>query len=463
MSQSVPLSTESGIQENHSEQKSETIVPSSPVPDLRHESRSPGWLDRVLRRGVHRQLEKLNTGHLFLLEDFPQHGPVQHDRSRHAARTELRFGQAGDDGLTAAMTVHSPEFYRRAAFGGALGFAEAYFLGEWTTDCLTDVVRIFCRNLDVCDASNRGLLRHGLRLGRRWHQRRGNSKDNSLKNIHAHYDLGNEFYSLFLDETMTYSCGVFDSPETSLRAAQVAKIDRMCRKLDLQPSDHLVEIGTGWGAFALHAVQKYGCRVTTTTISREQYEFAKQRFEAAGVSDRVTLLLKDYRDLDGQFDKLVSVEMIEAVGHEYFDTFFRKCGDLLKPDGQMVIQGITMSEQRFPQYVRSVDFIQRYIFPGGCLITPGAVLQSIARTSDLRLLHLEDMAPHYARTLRIWRERFLTRVADVRQQGFPESFVRLWDYYLSYCEAAFSERLVGTVQMHFARPRCAADGLRPFL
>lgn len=450
MSQSTPP-TESKSSTDHAARIADSIVPMdsppSAPPTASASSRAPGWFDRQLRKGVHRHFAKLHSGVLFLQE----------------VRSESRFGQLDEDGLTAVVRVQSPDFYRRLAFGGPLGFAESFFRGEWTTDNLTDVVRFFCRNLDVTDASNRGLLKLGLKLGRRWHERHSNSRDNSLKNIHAHYDLGNDFYSLFLDETMTYSSGVFDSPETTLRDAQITKIDRMCRKLDLQSSDHLVEIGTGWGAFAVHAAGRYGCRVTTTTISREQYDFAKQRIADAGLSDRVELLLDDYRDLAGRFDKLVSVEMIEAVGYEYFDTFFRKCGELLKPDGQMVIQGITMSEQRYPQYLQSVDFIQRYIFPGGCLITPAAVMQSIARTSDLRLLHLEDMAPHYARTLRTWRERFFARIADVRLQGFPESFVRLWDYYLSYCEAAFTERLVGTVQMHFARPRCLADGLRPFL
>lgn len=447
MSQSTPP-TENVPANDPRARTADTIVPDEPVSAAPAESRKPGWLDRQLRKAVHRQFAKLHSGVLFLNE----------------GETESRFGQPDDDGLTAVVSVQSPEFYRRIAFGGALGFAESFFRGEWTTpSALTDVVRLFCRNLDVTDASNRGLLRLGQKLGRRWHERRSNSKDNSLRNIHAHYDLGNDFYELFLDETMTYSCGVFESTETTLRESQIEKIDRMCRKLDLQPSDHLIEIGTGWGAFAIHAAGQYGCRVTTTTISREQHAFAKQRIADAGLSDRIELLLDDYRDLAGQFDKLASVEMIEAVGHEYFDTFFRKCGELLKPTGQMVIQGITMAEQRYPQYLKSVDFIQRYIFPGGCLITPGAVLESTARTSDLRLLHLEDMAPHYARTLRTWRERFFARIEDVRLQGFPESFIRLWDYYLSYCEAAFTERLVGTVQMHFARPRCKADGLRPFV
>ena len=447
MSQPTPR-TESAPASDHRARTVDTIIPDEAVSTPPAGTGKAGWLDRQLRSAVHRQFSKLHSGVLFLKE----------------GDAESRFGKPDDDGLTTVISVQSSEFYRRIAFGGALGFAESFFRGEWTTpSSLTDVVRLFCRNLDVTDASNHGLLRLGQKLGRRWHERRNNSKDNSLRNIHAHYDLGNDFYELFLDETMTYSCGVFASDETTLRESQIEKIDRMCRKLDLQPSDHLIEIGTGWGAFAIHAASRYGCRVTTTTISREQHAFAKQRIADAGLSDRIELLLDDYRDLAGQFDKLASVEMIEAVGHEYFDTFFRKCGQLLKPTGQMVIQGITISEQRYPQYIQSVDFIQRYIFPGGCLITPRAVLESIARTSDLRLLHLEDMAPHYARTLRTWRERFFARIADVRLQGFPESFIRLWDYYLSYCEAAFTERLVGTVQMHFARPRCMADGLRPFV
>lgn len=408
----------------------------------------PGFTTRMLRRGVLNKFRQLSDGLLLLAE-----GDVEH-----------RFGSgAADNPVVVRMQVHSSEFYRRVAFGGSLGFAESYIFGEWTSDSPTDVVRLFCRNLSVTDSANRGIVRLVTRLARKWHERQSNSKDGSARNIHAHYDLGNDFYSLFLDETMTYSSGVFETPETTLHEAQVAKIDRLCRKLDLKQSDHLVEIGTGWGGLAIHAAKNFGCRVTTTTISKEQHDFACQRVAEAGLSDRITLLLEDYRDLQGTYDKLVSVEMIEAVGYEYFDTFFTKCGTLLKPDGQMAMQGITMSEQRYPRYLKSVDFIQRYIFPGGCLITPKAVLESVARTTDLRLLHIEDMAPHYGRTVRLWRERFFDRIEQVRLLGFPETFIRLWDFYLSYCEAAFQERLVGTVQMQFAKPRCQADALRPFV
>ncbi len=404
------------------------------------------WLDCLLRQGVLRHFQQLKSGNLKL-----QHAEIEHS-----------FGGSAED-LAAQLETRSPRFFSRVALGGSLGFAESYILGEWTCDDLTRVLRVFARNTNVSDAADSGLARLMKWVAKRWHARRINSESGSAANIHAHYDLGNDFYSLFLDETMTYSCGVFETSESTLREASVAKVDRLCRKLDLKPSDHLLEIGTGWGYLAVHAARNYGCHVTTTTISREQYEFARRRVEEAGVADRVTLLQQDYRKLSGQFDKLVSVEMIEAVGYQYFDTFFRKCGQLLKPDGQMAIQGITMSEQRYPRYLNSVDFIQRYIFPGGCLITPGTVLQSIARTTDLRCLHVEDMAPHYARTLRAWRDNFFARLDDVRTLGFPETFIRLWEYYLCYCEAAFTERLVGTVQMHFAKPRCLNDALRPFL
>jgi len=396
---------------------------------------------RAMQRGVLNQLEKISSGQLVVL---------------HEGGSQV-FGSDTECELQATVTVHSAEFFRRVALNGSLGFAESYLLGEWSCDDLTKLVRIFCRNLHVSDAADSGFVKLVKSVARRWHERHANSKENSLRNIHAHYDLGNSFYSLFLDETMSYSCGVFLSEESSLQEAQVEKIDRICRKLDLRPDDHLVEIGTGWGALAIHAASQYGCRVTTTTISREQFEFAKQRVEEAGLGDRITLLLEDYRDLTGQFDKLATCEMIEAVGYEYFDTFFRKCGELLKPDGQMVLQGITMSEHRYERYLKQVDFIQRYIFPGGCLITPRVVVDSVTRTSDMRLVHLEDLAPHYARTLKTWRDRFFTRLDDVRTLGFPESFIRLWEYYLCYCEAAFTERLVGTVQMHFTKSECRVD------
>lgn len=405
-------------------------------------ARSSRWLLRRCRNGLRSRLQKLHTGILTLIDDQAE-----------------TFGRPATGLPAATVRVHSPEFYRRVALGGALGFAEAFILGDWTSECPRDVVRVFCRNLDIVDGADRGPVRLLKGLARHWHERRENSRHGSRRNIHAHYDLGNDFYALFLDETMTYSCGIFDSPETSLRDAQLSKIDRICRKLNLQASDHLLEIGTGWGALAIHAARHYGCRVTTTTISREQHEFAAERVAQAGLKDRVTLLLDDYRDLTGTYDKLVSVEMIEAVGYEYFDSFFDRCGRLVTPNGQMVLQGITLDERRYRRYLRSVDFIQRYIFPGGCLITPCTVLQSVARTTDFRLLHIEDLAPHYAQTLNHWATRFRQQVPEVLRRGFPPSFVRLWEFYLAYCEAAFMERHVGTVQIHLARPDCRLDPL----
>ena len=246
--------------------------------------------------------------------------------------------------------------------------------------------------------------------------------------------------------------GSQDDADSTLREACVAKMDRICRRLDLKSSDHLLEIGTGWGGFAVHAARHYGCRITTATISREQYDLARQRVSEAGLEHRVEVILRDYRDLTGRYDKLVSFEMIEAVGHQYFDTYFRKCGELLKPDGLLLLQGIVMNEQGYAEYLRSTDFIQRYIFPGGCLPSVVAMGKSIAKTSDMRLLLTEDFAPHYARTLRCWRERFWGAIDQVRELGFTERFIRMWHYYLCYCEAAFDERSVGVVQMLLAKP-----------
>jgi cyclopropane-fatty-acyl-phospholipid synthase len=258
---------------------------------------------------------------------------------------------------------------------------------------------------------------------------------------------------------MCYSGGIFPAADSTLREASTEKMDRICRKLALQPGDEVLEIGSGWGGFAMHAAANYGCRVTTTTISQEQYALARKRIEDAGLSARVTLLNADYRDLQGQFDKLVSVEMIEAVGHKYLDAYFACCSRLLKPEGTLLIQGIVMNDQRHDQYLRSVDFIQRYVFPGGCLPSISSMMQSVGRATDLRMVHLEDFAPHYARTLNAWRARFLDRLEDVRCLGYTERFIRLWLYYLCYCEAAFAERYIGVVQVQFDKPRCHRDPL----
>jgi cyclopropane-fatty-acyl-phospholipid synthase len=280
-----------------------------------------------------------------------------------------------------------------------------------------------------------------------------NDKTGSRRNISAHYDLGNRFFELFLDETMAYSSGIFERAESSLLEASTAKFDAACSKLALKPGQHLLEIGTGWGGLAIHAARAYGCRVTTTTISREQYDLARERVARAGLENQITLLLEDYRDLRGEYDALVSIEMVEAVGHQYLDTYFLKCAGLLKPTGAMLLQAITIRDQFYDQARREVDFIKRFIFPGCFIPSVKAITDSLARATDLKLYHMEDIGPHYARTLRLWRERFLARRSDVRAQGYPESFVRMWEYYLSYCEGGFEERQLGDVQMLLTKPR----------
>lgn len=397
------------------------------------------WGNRLARRLLLQKLQELDGGTIQLTDS--------------SGSTTL--GQGGD--LQSNMQVHDPAFFRHAVLGGSLSVAESYLRGNWDCDDLTAFFRIFVRNIEATDQLDRGLSRIAGWVNGMYHRWHANSKSGSRGNIHAHYDLGNEFFRLMLDETLAYSSGIFLTPTSTLREASLEKMDRICRKLDLRPSDHLLEIGTGWGGLAIHAATQFGCRVTTTTISQQQFDVARERIDEAGLSDGVTLLLQDYRDLTGQFDKLVSVEMIEAVGHRYYDTYFRKCSELLKPDGTFVLQAIVMPDRRHAQYLKSVDFIQRYVFPGGCLPSVSAMLESMSRVTDLRFIHAEDFGTHYAQTLREWRQRFHQRLDDVRGLGFPDRFIRMWNYYLSYCEAAFDERFTGVVQIQFDKPRCRRD------
>jgi cyclopropane-fatty-acyl-phospholipid synthase len=335
-----------------------------------------------------------------------------------------------------------------------VGLAEAYMDGLWRCSNLTELVRILVRNLFILERAEHGFARMSLFLRKLFHILRRNTKLGSRRNILAHYDLGNEFYSLFLDGTMTYSCGIFESESTSLEEASIAKYDRICRKLHLDAKDRVVEIGGGWGGFAVYAAENFGCHVTTTTISDGQYEYAVDMINRKGLGKKVEILKRDYRDLSGRFDKLVSIEMIEAVGHEFMETFLQTCGNLLKPDGIMALQAITIRDQRYRQHVRDVDFIKRYIFPGSCLTSVTNICDVITRSTDLRLVQMEDITPYYARTLSHWRQRFLDRADEVRRMGFPESFIRMWEYYFSYCEGAFQERYIGDVQMTFTKPLC---------
>jgi cyclopropane-fatty-acyl-phospholipid synthase len=350
------------------------------------------------------------------------------------------------------IRVRSPRFYSDVAFGGTLGAGEAYMNGSWHCDNLTGLVRLMVINRHLMNDVDSGWSHLSAPLLKLAHWLNRNDKTGSRRNIAAHYDLGNQFFELFLDETMAYSCGIFANADTSLLEASTAKFEAACSKLALKPDQHLLEIGTGWGGLAIHAARRYGCRVTSTTISRAQYEYSRERVARAGLGDRITLLLEDYRDLRGQFDALVSIEMIEAVGHQYLDTYFRRCSELLGPSGAMLLQAITIRDPFYEQARRSVDFIKRFIFPGSFIPSVQALVNSLARATDLKLLHLEDIGPHYARTLRAWRERFLARQADVRALGYPERFVRMWEYYLCYCEGGFEERQLGDVQMLLTKP-----------
>jgi len=412
----------------------ELIIPAE-APDL-DELKERG-MDRLTRRAIMALLKKLVHGQITLVEN---------SRRYFFGEKTARFS------LNAVITVHHPQLYTRLFFGGSIGAAEAYMEGLWSADDLTMVMRILALNQKAFEDMEKGLARLTAPVYKFYHYVRKNTKVGSRKNILAHYDLGNDFYALFLDETMTYSCGIFEQENSTLREASEAKYDRICRKLQLAPGDRVVEIGTGWGGFAMHAARNYGVHVTTTTISDEQYLFAQDRIKSTGLQDRITLLKKDYRDLGGKFDKLVSIEMIEAVGHQYLTAFFRTCSRLLKDDGLMALQAITIGDQIFDRHKRSVDFIKRYIFPGSCIPSITAISKAIARATDLRLVHLEEITPHYARTLREWRRRFFANISKVRALGFSETFVRMWEYYLCYCEGGFAERYIGDVQIIFAKP-----------
>jgi len=416
----------------------ETIVPVSFKPTAVSD-RSP--LDGLSRRILFSMLRLICKGRLILEE----------------GSFRWVFGEQGaDDVMEARVRVHSPGFYSNIVFGGTIGAGESYMAGEWSADDLTLVMRLMVKNQGVFNRFDGRWSWSGITdpVFRRFHARRSNTLRGSRKNIAAHYDLGNDFYALFLDRTMTYSCAFFETEATSLEEASLAKYERICRKLGISSQDHVLEIGTGWGGFAEYAAGEYGCRVTTTTISLEQYSYARERVRRAGLSDRIEPIMKDYRHLEGLYDKLVSIEMIEAVGFEFLDEFFRCCGRLLKEDGMMALQSITIADQVYENHKETVDFIKRYIFPGGCIPSVTALCDSATRASDLRLVHMEDIGSHYAVTLRRWRENFFSNIDQVRALGYPEAFIRMWEYYLCYCEGGFAERYLGDVQMVFHKPGC---------
>jgi len=417
---------------------SEDIIPAEAARAMPDARTRPGRMQRLARRTLLARLARLEEGALEI----------------HDAGGTMRFGEAARaGGLSARIEVLHPQFWADAVFGGTTDAGEAYIHGLWKCDDLTALVRIMVANRGVLESLDSGPLQLAKLARRLGHWLNRNSREGSRRNIAAHYDLGNDFFRLFLDPTMNYSCGIFESPVASMEQASIAKMEAACRKLALEPDDHLLEIGTGWGALAVHAASRYGCRVTTTTISKEQHALASQRVRDAGLEDRVEVLLSDYRELEGRYDKLVSVEMIEAVGHQYLDTYFRKCAGLLKPDGLMLLQAITIRDELYAEALKSVDFIQRFVFPGGFLPSVSAMTASLSRTGDLQMLHLQDIGLHYAQTLRRWRRDFFRNIEAVRAQGYSDSFIRLWEYYLCYCEGGFLERNIGTVQMLMGKPR----------
>jgi cyclopropane-fatty-acyl-phospholipid synthase len=358
--------------------------------------------------------------------------------------------------LAVSINILDSRFYGDVCFGGSIGASEAYMYGYWVTDNLTDLIRIFSRNKDALDTIEGGLANITVPIQKFLHWFNRNTQEGSRKNIAAHYDIGNDLFKIMLDETMMYSSAIFCEENMSLYDAQINRLDEICKKLDLQESDELLEIGTGWGALSIHAAKRYGCHVTTTTISREQYNLACERVKQEGLSDKITVLFEDYRHLHGQFDKLVSVEMIEAVGHQYYETYFKKCAELLKPTGMMLLQAITIADQQYETAKKSVDFIKRYIFPGSCIPSVTAMQQAITKASDLRVYNLNDIGPHYATTLNHWRKNINKNLDKVKSLGYSNEFLKMWEFYLCYCEGGFKERVISDVHMLLVKPdnRC---------
>jgi len=404
--------------------------------------RLPGTpIDRVLRTQLLKQMAALKHGHLQLTD----------------AHGQAELGDVSSD-LHIRIDVRDPAFYRAVAANGSVGAGESYMDDHWRCDNLVGLVQLLVRNRDLLDGMETGLARLGGLALKAWHALRQNTHEGSRRNIAAHYDLGNDFFSLFLSSDLMYSSALWTDGadgaggHDTLEAASTRKLERICQQLRLQAGDRVIEIGTGWGGFALHAARHHGCHVTTTTISKEQHALATQRVQQAGLQDRITLLLDDYRDLTGQYDKLVSIEMVEAIGAPYLDTYFGQLGRLLKPDGLGLIQAITIEDHRYEQAVRSVDFIKRFIFPGSFIPSINALLAAKTRASDLALIGLDDFGLSYARTLQAWRERFMARLPDVRAQHFDERFIRMWQFYLAYCEGGFRERSIGVAHLLLARP-----------
>ena len=391
-------------------------------------------LYRLARALVFNQLNKIKIGHIVIIE----------------GNNKFSFGKK--DKLNVTVTVHDPRFYGALAFGGSIGVSEAFMQKFWSASDLTKLIRIMAINQNTMDQLE-GLFNIFLKpILKCLHYLNQNSVKGSEINISKHYDLGNDFFSLFLDSTMMYSSAVFKNPHDSLYKGSIHKLETICQGLELTSQDHIIEIGSGWGGFAIYAAQQYGCKVTTTTISKEQYKYVRQKIKDLKLSHKITVLFSDYRHLKGQYDKLVSIEMLEAVGYQYYDTYFKVCASLLKPQGLAVIQTITIADQRYEKAKRSVDFIQRYIFPGSCIPSITALQNSVTQSSDLKIYNIHDIGTHYARTLALWREGFFKRLKDIKALGFDDAFIRMWHFYFSYCEGGFHEKVISDIHLKLVKP-----------
>ena len=405
----------------------------------------------LTRKAIFRALTHIQFGSITIIEDFTGQESEPHRFGKPSA-DNISSSAIGRHPLDVTLKIHDSSVYRQLLFGGSIALADSYINGEWDTDDLTGLIRLAARNLAVLNQLESRFAGISKTFERANHKLRSNDKSGSKSNILAHYDLGNDMYQRFLDDTMMYSSAVYKTLDTTLAEAQQHKLALICERLQLKPEDTVLEIGTGWGGFAIYAATHYGCQITTTTISDAQYQEAQSRVKAAGLTDKITLLKQDYRELTGQYDKLVSIEMIEAVGHEYLPTFFEKCNTLLKPTGLMVLQAITFNDQNYQDYIKSVDFIQTHIFPGGCLLSNQELTTQFTEQTDMVIKQLHDYGFDYAFTLRDWRTAFISQREEIKALGYDEAFIRLWEFYFCYCEGGFLERTIGVVQVTAVKP-----------
>jgi len=404
-------------------------------------SLSSKWTDfKILKKLFHRNLTRITQGTLNFSEN---------DRN-------YTYGNA--IGLNASIDIKHKTFYWKACLGGTLGIADSYADGDWESPCLTSLFRLFLNNQSSMDKLDKGMASVMSRFAR-WIYglTLRNSVKGSKRNISLHYDLGNDFFQLVLDPTMTYSCGIFNNEDSTLLQASIAKYDRIINQLQLGSSDSVLEIGCGWGGFAIHAAQSTGCKITSTTISEEQYRFAKQRVKILGLAEQIKIIKTDYRNLNSQYDRIVSIEMIEAVGHEYLPTYFNKVSQLLKSRGAALIQAITMPDHRYKGYLKRVDYIRSRVFPGSCCPSVSAMINAATKNTDLRPSSLNEIGNHYVRTLQEWRKNFNSNQDRLLKMGYSESFLRSWDYYLCYCEAGFAEGYTNNVHLLLTKPNFRKD------